>query len=160
MSERTAPAFRSPAAALVLVFLVAHGHAQEPPPGAATPEPFDQAAALNRLRQSIVGKEKALSMDVWKNIQLHKDVPAGRLLAIMEMGYSRSLGVTCTHCHDVTRFEADDKAEKKIAREMANMVRDLNGKTLPAIPGLKSEKPTVNCTTCHRGQIKPALDLK
>jgi hypothetical protein len=23
---------------------------------------------------------------------------------------------------------------------------------------LKSENPTVNCTTCHRGQTKPALN--
>ena len=38
------------------------------------------------------------------------------------------------------------------------MVREINAK-LGTIEGLDSEKPVVNCTTCHRGQIKPALDL-
>jgi hypothetical protein len=25
--------------------------------------------------------------------------------------------------------------------------------------GLKDRNPLVNCTTCHRGQLKPALNL-
>ncbi len=27
------------------------------------------------------------------------------------------------------------------------------------IDGIKDREPRVNCTTCHRGQLKPALDL-
>jgi hypothetical protein len=30
---------------------------------------------------------------------------------------------------------------------------------LANIKHLKSERPVVNCTTCHRGAIKPALDM-
>jgi len=88
-----------------------------------------------------------------------KGVPAGRLLAIMQMGYARSLGVTCTHCHTPEKWDAEDKPTKQIARDMSAMVKTINGEFLKNIKNLKSESPTVNCTTCHRGQIKPALNL-
>ena len=88
-----------------------------------------------------------------------KGFPAGRVLAIMEFGYARSLGVNCTHCHIPDKWESEDKNTKQIAREMSAMVATINGELLKNIKGLKSESPTVNCTTCHRGQVKPALNL-
>ncbi|MGH9936513.1 MAG: c-type cytochrome, partial [Blastocatellia bacterium] len=96
---------------------------------------------------------------VYKNIQLLKGVPAGRLLRVMEIGYARSLGVTCAHCHVAGQWEKEDKPTKQVAREMAAMTRALNTDLLKKIKGLKNETPTVNCTTCHRGQTKPALNL-
>jgi hypothetical protein len=120
---------------------------------------FDQAAALAELRKSIAGKEQAPAETVFKNIQLFKGMPAGRVLRIMELGYSRSLGVTCTHCHIPGAWEKDDKPTKQVAREMAGMVGAINNQHLKQIKNLKSESPTVNCTTCHRGQTKPALNL-
>jgi hypothetical protein len=77
----------------------------------------------------------------------------------MEMGYARSLGVTCTHCHTPEKWEAEDKTTKQTAREMSAMVGTINGELLKNIKNLKSAAPTVNCTTCHRGQVKPALNL-
>ena len=120
---------------------------------------FDQAAALAELRKSIAGKEQAPAETVFKNIQLFKGMPAGRVLRVMELGYSRSLGVTCTHCHIPGSWEKDDKPTKQVARDMAAMVGAINGQHLKQIKNLKSETPTVNCTTCHRGQTKPALNL-
>jgi hypothetical protein len=35
----------------------------------------------------------------------------------------------------------------------------LNREILPAIPNLKGPQPIVNCTTCHRGNTKPALNM-
>jgi hypothetical protein len=35
----------------------------------------------------------------------------------------------------------------------------INTEQLKKIKNLKSENPGVNCTTCHRGQVKPALNL-
>jgi hypothetical protein len=129
----------------------------------ATPTPaaaaFDQAAALAKLREQIKGKEKESASAVFQNIQMMKSVPAGRLLAVMEMGYARSLGVNCTHCHVPDKWESEEKAPKQIAREMSSMVTRLNGELLAGIKNLKSETPTINCTTCHRGEIKPALNL-
>jgi hypothetical protein len=120
---------------------------------------FNQPAAIARLKEQIKGKETEPAETVFKNIQTLKGVPAGRLLAIMEMGYARSLGVTCTHCHVAEKWDAEDKPTKQIAREMAAMVRTINTGLLKNIKNLKSESPTVNCTTCHRGQTKPALNL-
>ena len=120
---------------------------------------FDQEAKLAELRKKIAGRENEPAEAVFKNIQFLKGVPAGRLLNVMRLGYSRSLGVNCTHCHVVDEWEKDDKPTKQTARDMAQMVRTINNDLLKNIKNLKSESPVINCTTCHRGQTKPALDL-
>ena len=127
-----------------------------------SPDPgFDQAAAIAKLREQIKGREQEPASAVFKNIQTAflKTRPAGQLLAVMEMGYSRSLGVNCTHCHIPGKWESDEKATKGIAREMSAMVLRINGELLKPIKNLKSENPVINCTTCHRGEVKPALNL-
>jgi hypothetical protein len=44
---------------------------------------------------------------------------------------------------------------------MWRLVGTLNNELLPKVKGLDPDhKPIVNCTTCHRGQIKPALNLE
>ena len=88
-----------------------------------------------------------------------KDRPAGQVLAVMEFGYARSLGVTCTHCHVPEKWESEDKPQKQVARDMSALVGKLNGDLLKNIKNLKSATPTINCTTCHRGEVKPALNL-
>ncbi len=122
---------------------------------------FDQAAALAKLREQIKGREQESAGTVFKNVQManFKAFPAARLLAVMEMGFARSLGVNCTHCHVPDKWESDEKPQKQVARGMSAMVAKINGESLKAIKNLKSETPTINCTTCHRGQVKPALDL-
>ncbi|MFZ0062366.1 MAG: c-type cytochrome [Pyrinomonadaceae bacterium] len=125
----------------------------------APPQTFDQEAKLAELRKRIAGRENEPAENVFKNIQFLKGVPAARLLAVMKIGYSRSLGVNCTHCHVVDEWEKDDKPTKQTARDMAQMVRTINNDLLKNVKNLKSESPVINCTTCHRGQTKPALDL-
>ncbi len=122
---------------------------------------FNQLAALAKLREQIKGKEKEPAETVFKNIQtpMFKGAPASRLLAVMEMGYARSLGVDCTHCHVPDKWESDDKPQKQIGREMIAMTARINNEMLKNIKNLKSATPTINCTTCHRGDQKPALNL-
>lgn len=139
-------------------YILAQTNSSPTPTPAASTE-FNQTDALAKLREQIKGKETEPAEKVFKNIQMLKTVPAGRLLAMMEMGYARSLGVNCTHCHVAEKWESDEKATKQIAREMAAMTAKINGELLKNIKNLKSEAPTVNCTTCHRGQVKPALNL-
>jgi hypothetical protein len=137
-------------------------HAQLPTTPAPTPTPapaFDQAAELAKLREMIKGKETEPAEKVFKNIQSLKGFPARNLLGIMEGGFSRSLGVSCTHCHTTDKWEADDKTQKQTARDMWAMTGTINKQLLPAIKNLGSATPMINCTTCHRGQIKPALNL-
>lgn len=126
-----------------------------------SPQDFDQAAAILKLRAEIKGREREPASSVFRNIQTPglKDRPAAQLLAIMEMGYARSLGVNCTHCHVPEKWEAEDKPQKQIAREMSAMVTTINGGLLSKIKNLKGTPPTINCTTCHRGETKPALNL-
>ncbi|MBC8646577.1 MAG: c-type cytochrome, partial [Thermoanaerobaculia bacterium] len=133
--------------------------AATPAAAASSASGFDTAAAIATLKAAIAGKENQPAETVFRNIQLLKGVPAGRVLGIMQMGFSPALGVDCTHCHVPGEWESDAKKEKQVAREMAGMTREINEKYLAAIKGLDSEKPAVNCTTCHRGEVKPALNL-
>jgi hypothetical protein len=75
------------------------------------------------------------------------------------MGYARSLGVRCDHCHVPGQWESDEKPTKGVAREMILMTRAINDDHLKKIKNLRSAAPAVNCTTCHRGETKPALNL-
>lgn len=142
--------------------------ASSPTPAAPVPEPAPSATPftdvdaehLAELRRSIAGHEKEPAEIVFENIQVHRGKPAGAILNIMDVGYRKSLGVHCSHCHNTKDWSSDEKHEKEVTREMTRMVRDINEKYLAAIEDLDSEKPVVNCTTCHRGQIKPALDLE
>jgi hypothetical protein len=144
----------------------ASGRTQQPssppaPPAsaAAVQPPFDQARAVAELMKKIEGKEDRPATEVFMNVQQYKGVTAGRLLRIMDFGFTRSLGVTCTHCHVPGDWESDDKPAKQIAREMSRMVGAINADYLKKIPDLNSTNPSVNCTTCHRGQKRPALEL-
>lgn len=126
-----------------------------------TPVPFDQAAAIAALREQIKGREQEPADKVFKNIQtpMFKGAPASRVLAVMEIAYARSLGVDCTHCHVPGKWDAEDKPQKQIARDMAAMMARINGELLKGVKNLRSPQPTINCTTCHRGEIKPALNI-
>lgn len=131
------------------------------PPGQA--KRFDQAKALRELEARIAGHESEPAEKIFKDIQLLKGVPAQRLLRIMQVGYARSLGVNCTHCHVAGAWEKDTE-DKLVAREMMRITKTLNEELLPKIAKLESDRkpedpPVVNCTTCHRGQLKPALEL-
>jgi Photosynthetic reaction centre cytochrome C subunit len=140
--------------------LWSHAAAQQlPPPAAGDTMAASRRIDFQRVLESIKGREQQPAESVFKDIQLFKGVPAGRLPLIMEIGFSRSLGVGCGHCHVVGEWERSDSVTKAIAREMAKMDRTLSSEVLPKIQGLRSERPAVNCTTCHRGQRKPALDL-
>lgn len=121
--------------------------------------PFNQEQKLAELKAKIAGKENTPAEEVFKNIQLFRGQPASRVLRVMELGYTRSLGVICTHCHVADEWEKEGKPAKQVTREMAAMVQRINGELLKQIHNLKSESPTVNCTTCHRGQLRPALSL-
>lgn len=85
--------------------------------------------------------------NVFKNIQVLKDMPASQLQSTMSF-ISASLGVDCSHCHMPPAMEKDDKATKQTARRMMLMMKEINKNF--------GDKTVVNCATCHRGQTKPA----
>ncbi len=126
-----------------------------------TPEEIvaEREKFMKEVLTAIAGREKEPAEAVFKNIQKFKGLPAGRLPLIMNMGFGRSLGVSCTHCHVPGEWEKDDKPTKQVAREMMGLAAKINDELLPAIKDLDSTKPVINCTTCHRGEVKPALKL-
>lgn len=97
--------------------------------------------------------------EVFHNVTLLKDVPADRFLRIMDIGYRQSLGVSCDYCHVEDRWEADEKRPKRAAREMILMVRTINDH-LGKLNEIDTQDASVNCTTCHRGYVKPALQMR
>jgi hypothetical protein len=116
-------------------------------------------SAMARVLRSIAGREEQPAESVFRNIKTLKGVPAGRLVRIMNLGYGRSLGVSCGHCHVPGRWASVEKPQKQIARDMVEMVNTINTQQLAKIPNLKGPQPAVNCTTCHRGSVKPALNM-
>jgi len=159
-----------------LIFLAACAPAQPPqstkPEQAAAARPMpvprmaepdsiatERARYVSALMQRIAGREQQPAESVFRNIKTFRGVPAGRLVRIMDQGFARSLGVSCTHCHVENLWASEVKPEKQVARDMWAMVGRINNEQLKAIPNLKGTPPTVNCTTCHRGAVKPALNL-
>lgn len=99
--------------------------------------------------------------DKFTNLQvLPKDISKDELVSTMR-GFAGGLGVRCTHCHvggtatDLTgmKFESDDKKEKKIARAMMAMVKEINGSFLKKT-GIENPM-LVRCVTCHHGVTRP-----
>jgi Photosynthetic reaction centre cytochrome C subunit len=112
------------------------------------------SASANILR-SIAGRETQPAESVFKNIKILKGVPAGRLVNIMNMGFGRSLGVSCGFCHVPGKWDLDDKEEKKTARLMFAMVMTINTDYMSKVPNDRGAPPVVNCFTCHRGNAHP-----
>lgn len=86
--------------------------------------------------------------EVFKNIQLLKQVPAGKLPQVMTT-FAGSLGVECSFCHVEGNYASDDKKEKKFARTMMRLTGKIDKDYF------EGTSP-VGCWTCHRGAQEPA----
>jgi tetratricopeptide (TPR) repeat protein len=122
--------------------------------------PVSLAAAVLALLL-LSGPASAQIPEKFTNLKvLPKGTSREELLRTMR-GFSSGLGVRCGFCHahaDTGRsgdldFASDAKEEKKIARAMVKMVREINGKLIPRA-GMKSPA-TVGCVTCHHGIEHP-----
>ena len=83
----------------------------------------------------------------FQNLSMLKHQSVSDLYTTMTY-FNRSLGVACSHCHNLSAFYDDSLPNKVRTREMIEMVRDINGKYF------KSER--VLCFTCHQGGTHPA----
>lgn len=164
-----------------LAFVVAVALAQGPPPQQPggrppgpglnpnfTPPPFpgdsmatERDSLMNVILKKIAGKEQVAAESVFKDIQLFKGRPAGQIPRIMNYGFGRAIGGSCFHCHSKDGWEKDQD-KKTIARAMSKMVEGINSNYISKIDGLgggrkgpdgQPIRPTVNCSTCHRGSI-------
>jgi hypothetical protein len=84
----------------------------------------------------------------YKNIQVLKGIPASELQSAMTF-IASSLGVNCNYCHvGGGAFEKDDKPTKQTARQMIQMMRNINNNNFGG-------QTVVTCNTCHRGSPRP-----
>ena len=122
----------------------------------------DRLKYMNKVMAAIKGKEKLPADSVFKNIQVIKgksSVSAEHFLWMMNWGWSTELGVSCSHCHVIDKWESDSLYTKEIARGMWNMRVKINDEILPSVTGRSYDtNPAVSCITCHRG--KPVPDTK
>jgi len=98
----------------------------------------------------------------FKNLQvLPKNISMDSLDNLMH-GYSISLGVKCSYCHESNangkglNFAGDGKVQKNIARDMIRMNNEINMKYFNPDGSRKvTEIHEVNCMTCHNGHKSP-----
>jgi tetratricopeptide (TPR) repeat protein len=97
-----------------------------------------------------------------ENLQvLPADFPADRLRAVMQ-GFTRSLGVRCSHCHVGEEgqplgsydFVSDDNRNKRVARIMLEMLGSIN-EYLDQVEPSGAEPVNMWCHTCHNGKPRP-----
>lgn len=114
-------------------------------------------AQVQAVLASIAGRESEPASRVFTNVKLLRDVPARTFVTIMNGGYARALGVTCTHCHVTGDFASDAKRPKRAAREMAMMHRSINQQLgqMEELATPKTDNRAINCFTCHRGMVDP-----
>lgn len=101
--------------------------------------------------------EKARNLKV-----LPEQTSAAELSKIM-IGFARSLGVRCSHCHvgvegrPLTEFDfvSDERPAKQTARLMLQMVKAINENHLAKIDKAGSTRLEVSCVTCHHGVARP-----
>jgi photosynthetic reaction center cytochrome c subunit len=112
-----------------LILLCSVASFSQNPPAALVPSPDKKAS------------------EVFKNVQVLKDVPSDQLIPAMQF-ITSSLGVQCSYCHIENAFDKDDKKTKQTARKMMRMMLDVNSTNFEG-------KQMVTCNTCHRGSPKP-----
>lgn len=113
------------------------------------PDPFPDSMKPTDEEMRRAAEDKRPAQEVYKNVQSLRGVPAGRWMVIMNM-LSKSLGVDCSYCHVPNEFEKDDKPAKVTARTMLRMVGAISRE-------IYKGPTSINCYTCHRGQVKPVF---
>ena len=123
-------------------------------------------AALFIAACAAISQQKAQTPTA-DNLEFHNlrvlppNITHDELIATMR-GIARSLGTRCNHCH-VTNppgakeefdFPSDAKPEKKVARTMLRMVREINAGYISKV---NANGQTVTCFTCHRGHTVPEV---
>ena len=104
------------------------------------------AVGQTPLAQVVPSPDKKAS-EVFKNVQVLKDVPSDQLIPAMQF-ITSSLGVQCAYCHVENAFDKDDKKTKQTARKMMRMMLDIDASNFEG-------KQMVTCNTCHGGSPKP-----
>lgn len=111
------------------------------------------------------GPADAQIPEEFTNLQvLPADISRGELVQVMR-GFSFATGLRCQDCHTGgdgqsfagVDFADDGDEDKRKARYMMMMVRELNGSMLADLPDRDDPPVEIGCKSCHRGQARPLL---
>jgi len=87
-----------------------------------------------------------------KNLKLL--APKSDISFVMQ-SFNEALGVQCTYCHVQGDFASDANPKKEMARKMIAMARIIDT-SFPSGAGVFPDGyHEVDCSTCHRGSVKP-----
>ncbi len=138
------------AALLVLalaIFKLPQAAARQSQPTATQSRQSPQAQAARGPEGATGGAKEKTAAEVFKNIQVLKDVPASQWRDTMQV-VAMSLGVGCDFCHNTQDLASDEKDQKKTARKMMVMMLDINKTSFAG-------HPAISCYSCHQGFQKP-----
>jgi len=85
-----------------------------------------------------------------KNVKVLPLKTKADIVKYMKTSIAKELGVKCNYCHNISDYSSDENEHKLVAREMMQMVLNINENTM--IPLKKHE---ISCWVCHRGQKHP-----
>lgn len=88
----------------------------------------------------------------WKNVQVLNDVSVGefnRTMIAMSRWVAGGDG-NCTTCHVANNFASDSLYQKRVARAMLRMTREINATYANHV-----QATGVTCYTCHQGNAQP-----
>jgi hypothetical protein len=96
-----------------------------------------------------------------ENLKVLPPDTGGRELRAVMTGFTRALGVRCSHCHageegeplSTYDFVSDEPAAKGVAREMMLMLGEINERIGAMETG--ESAVAVTCVTCHAGRAVP-----
>lgn len=97
----------------------------------------------------VLRKPEELAGTHFKNVKTDalKDLPTSEFIDQMRY-FAWSLNRDCEFCHVAHHFDSDDKAEKRTARKMIEMVAAIDQRHFEG-------HPEVRCFTCHEGHANP-----
>jgi hypothetical protein len=110
--------------------------------------------ALMLIPMALMGQQggAAAARPVPRNLKVlapETDIP------FVMRGFNQALGVQCTYCHGQGDFASDSNPRKDVARKMIEMVRQIDLNFLSSAGVFPAGYHEVDCSTCHRGNVKP-----
>ncbi len=85
-----------------------------------------------------------------KNVKILPYKTKADIMKYMKLSVAKGLGVKCTFCHNINDYSNDENEHKLIAREMMQMVTNINKNTMKPL-----KKHEISCWICHREQKNP-----
>ena len=130
--------------------------ARPPAPRRVPPTPMKldtlRREAVAEVMATIAGRENEPAGTVFKNVKLHKAMPAKEFVTMMDEQFGRGLGFNCTSCHmDNKDYASDARKDKIIAMQMIKMQRAIDAKYIAKVKELDDPRPKTTCVMCHRG---------